>query len=53
MFQGKIKQTVMKVYFSSPVFLLTRSVGVEERRCNIEEVKEKPYNPRSEVEISV
>ena len=51
------KQTVMKFHFSSPVSLLTRSVSVEERQCNIKEtffkreITEKPYYSRPEVEI--
>ena len=53
------EQTVMKFYFSSPVSLLTGSVSVEERQCNIKEtlfkreIMEKPYYSRPEVEIPI
>ena len=47
------KQLVMRVDFSSTVSLLIRSAGVEEGWYNIEKVKEKAYNLRSKVEISI
>lgn len=37
----------MRVYFSSPLSLLTQSADVEEKKT---EVKEKPYYPKSKVE---
>ena len=47
------KRLVMRSYLLSPMLLLMRSNGVEERRWNIEEVWEKPYIPRSEEEMSI